>query len=30
MADASLAGLFVGPECTLCNDPNWTVQQKGL
>jgi hypothetical protein len=21
---------FTGPDCTLCKDPNWTVQRKGI
>ena len=25
-----LAKLFVGPSCTLCTDPAWTVEQRGL
>jgi Chlorophyllase enzyme len=25
-----LATLFVGPSCTLCTDPAWTVEQRGL
>ena len=24
------AGQFVGEDCGLCRDPQWTVQQKGL
>jgi dienelactone hydrolase len=30
MQDASLASMFVGDMCTVCQDPNWTVKQKGL
>jgi hypothetical protein len=30
LGEASHSALFVGPQCTLCSDPNWTVQQKGL
>jgi len=30
MSDVSLANMFVGDQCTLCKDPNWTVKQKGL
>lgn len=30
MSDSTLAAMFVGPQCTLCSDPDWTVQQKGL
>jgi dienelactone hydrolase len=30
MSDASLSNMFVGDQCTLCKDDNWTVQQKGL
>jgi hypothetical protein len=30
MQDASLASMFVGDTCTVCQDPNWTVKQKGL
>lgn len=30
MSDMSLASMFVGDQCTLCKDPNWTVKQKDL
>ncbi len=30
MADTTLETMFVGTDCTLCKDPNWTVQQKGF
>jgi dienelactone hydrolase len=30
MRDASLAPMFVGDQCTVCKDPNWTVKQKNL
>ena len=31
MGDTTLAAMFVGDQCTLCQDTsNWTVQQKGL
>ncbi len=30
MGDASLKGMFVGPQCTMCSDANWKVQQKNL
>ncbi|HMJ12509.1 MAG TPA: hypothetical protein VK524_13890 [Polyangiaceae bacterium] len=30
MSDTTLAGMFVGGQCTLCSDPNWTVQRKAL
>jgi hypothetical protein len=30
MADTTLKTMFVGSNCTLCKDPNWKVQQKGL
>ena len=30
MGDATLAPLFVGDQCTLCKDANWTVKQKNL
>jgi hypothetical protein len=30
MQDASLESMFVGDMCTVCEDPNWTVKQKGL
>jgi hypothetical protein len=30
MLDDSLRPMVVGDQCTVCMDPNWTVQQKGL
>jgi dienelactone hydrolase len=30
MNDASLAPMFVGDQCTVCKDSNWTVKQKNL
>ena len=30
MSDASLAPMFVGDQCTVCKDSNWTVKQKNL
>ncbi len=30
MRDVSLAPMFVGDQCTLCTDSNWTVKQKNL
>jgi dienelactone hydrolase len=30
MSDASLAPMFVGADCTVCKDANWTVMQKDL
>ena len=31
MSDPTLEGLFVGPQCTFCTDPNWTrIQRKNL
>jgi hypothetical protein len=30
MNDQPLKDMFVGANCTMCNDPNWTVQQKNL
>jgi hypothetical protein len=30
MSDASLKPMFVGDQCTVCNDTNWTVMQKAL
>jgi hypothetical protein len=30
MDDATLATMFIGPDCTLCTDPDWTVQEKQL
>jgi hypothetical protein len=30
MSDDSLASMFVGQQCTVCKDPNWTVKQKGF
>jgi len=30
MSDASLEPMFVGDSCTVCEDPNWIVMQKGL
>jgi len=30
MTDASLAPMFVGDQCTVCKDSNWTVKQKNL
>jgi len=30
MDDMTLKSMFVGDQCDICNDPNWTVQQKGL
>jgi dienelactone hydrolase len=30
MRDASLAPMFVGDQCTVCKDSNWTVKQKNL
>jgi dienelactone hydrolase len=29
-ADERSATVFTGPACSLCKDPNWTVQRKGL
>ena len=28
-ADKEAAKVFTGPACSLCKDPNWTVQSKG-
>jgi hypothetical protein len=30
MDDQMLKPMFVGATCTLCTDPNWTVQEKNL
>jgi dienelactone hydrolase len=30
MGDASLKTMFVGDQCTVCKDANWTVKQKNL
>jgi hypothetical protein len=30
MSDATLAPMFVGDQCTVCKDTNWTVKQKNL
>jgi dienelactone hydrolase len=30
MSDASLEAMFVGDQCTVCKDSNWTVKQKNL
>ena len=30
MGDTSLAPMFVGDQCTVCKDTNWTVKQKNL
>jgi hypothetical protein len=30
MADTTLKAMFVGSQCTLCQDPNWKVKQKDL
>jgi hypothetical protein len=30
MGDQGLKSMFVGDQCTLCKDTNWTVQQKAL
>jgi hypothetical protein len=30
MGDVSLKPMFVGADCLLCKDSNWTVQQKNL
>lgn len=30
MSDASLKPMFVGDQCTVCKDANWTVKQKEL
>jgi hypothetical protein len=30
MGDPSYRAWFVGPDCQLCKDTNWTVQQKNL
>jgi hypothetical protein len=30
MRDASLMPMFVGDQCTVCKDTNWTVKQKNL
>jgi hypothetical protein len=30
MDDTTLAPMFVGPDCTICKEPNWKVQQKNL
>jgi dienelactone hydrolase len=30
MSDASLKPMFVGDQCTVCKDSNWTVKQKNL
>ena len=29
-ADKDSARMFTGSDCSLCRDPNWTVQRKGL
>lgn len=30
LGDRDAAKTFVGPDCTLCRDPEWTVKQKGF
>jgi hypothetical protein len=30
MSDPSLKSMFVGDQCTVCKDSNWTIKQKGL
>ncbi len=30
MADRTRRAMFVGSDCELCSDPDWTVQQKNL
>jgi hypothetical protein len=30
MSDRSLDDMFLGDQCSICTDPNWTVKQKGL
>jgi hypothetical protein len=30
MGDSTQKAVFVGDQCTLCQDPNWEVQQKNL
>lgn len=30
MSDASLKPMFVGDQCTVCRDSNWTAMQKAL
>jgi dienelactone hydrolase len=30
MGDANAGKAFVGPDCGLCRDPQWTVQRKGF
>jgi hypothetical protein len=30
MADETQRALFVGADCGLCTDPNWTVKQKDM
>jgi hypothetical protein len=30
MGDVALKSTFVGSDCGLCKDTNWTVQQKNL
>jgi hypothetical protein len=30
MGDESGRGLFYGPSCTYCSDPNWAVSRKNL
>jgi len=30
MGDASLESMFVGDQCTVCKDANWTVKEKRL
>jgi dienelactone hydrolase len=30
MSDKSLDSMFLGDQCMICKDPNWTVKQKGL
>jgi hypothetical protein len=30
MQDSTLRAMFAGPQCTLCADTNWKVQQKNL
>ncbi len=30
LGDTNAAKTFVGPDCSLCRDPQWTVSRKGL
>lgn len=30
MGDTTLKSMFVGDQCAMCKDPNWSVQQKNL